>query len=931
MSHPALPPDISRIVGSLFIAGFDGTEISPNICSLIKDHHVGAVLVTPKNLTSAAQATKLISDLQQAAYESGHESPLLIAIDQENGVCNSIAAGDDIRQFPSAMGVVAGNDRDRAKLIATATAREMKCLGVNWVLGPVLDIASNSNAHPLGVRMMDEDPNTVAHFGADFVAGYHDGGVAACGKHFPSYGNVQLDDTGADIPCVPDTMEELTRSAFMPFQSAIQEGVDSIMVGACAMPNLKEGLDVKHACLSETVVKNTLRQALRFPGVIISECLEVESLHESLGFGQAAIMALSAGCDMLMVCHSFMNQLESIEGVKTALENGILSETQVRDSAQRILMMRRRYTSWSTALRPSGTLGLSALALSHSELARSAYESSVTVVRDTKSVLPIQSATDQTFGLLLLTPLLEPLSPLDNMKKHIGANGSGTGKKIYMEGELTFRELGLLLAKYWKGKILHASYAVSGIRPYHEDLVSRAQVVIVVTADVSHNSYQYAFTKHVGMLCNMSTDPKQFIVVATSSPYDFLNVTQVPTYICTYDYSHLAILSLVKVLFGYIHPVGVPPGHSPVADLSNGAPVRKDSLGWLVQQCDPSRDMDGIVAFICRVKDIWLPWANITHDNVRYLLRETLSGPDSMIFLVKNTSTHVVYGLCITCYVESIARASIAFLAVDPEKRNLGIGRSLYQRAVTCLVQQYNPRDFQLGSDMPAMVPGTVRYTGKTAGSPVPMNLMLNHGWAESIQRQTYILKLSELMTLASFMNSNSSQYTFDILTDEREFDITSHSTKCLEPYRQNSSTLLFPMVVQEMYRYAFQASSGADVMVVRNSASNAVVASALLCSYQSLPAKYFPTLGLDDAELAGILIDPTTEASHVLSYLLAMAIGRCRYRKIANVESRLAEGYLDLGVFLKAGFQILGEFSTLYCGASRLVQGGHIIAPNES
>ncbi|OGM40208.1 hypothetical protein ABOM_010841 [Aspergillus bombycis] len=880
-------------------------------------------------MIGAAQVTKLISDLQYTAYEAGHEHPLLIAIDQENGGCNTIAADDDIRQFPSAMGVVAGNDRDRAKLIATATAKEMKCLGVNWILGPVLDVVSNPSAHPLGVRMMDEDPSAVSRFGADFIAGYHDGGVATCGKHFPSYGNVQVDDTGADIPCVPDTMEELTRKAFMPFQSAIQEGVDSIMVGACAMPNIREGLDVKHACLSETVVSNILRQRLRFPGVIVSECLEVESLHESLGFGQAAIMALSAGCDMLMVCHSFMNQLEAIEGVQTALENGILSEMQVRDSAQRISKMRRRCTSWSTALKPSGTSGLSTLALSHSKLARSAYESSITVVRDTKSVLPIRSTTSQPLELLLLTPLLEPLSSLSNMGEHIKETESSTGQKQYMEGELTFRELGLLLAKHWEGKIVHTSYAASGIRPYHEDLVSRAQVVIAVTADVSRNSYQYGFTKHVGMLCDISSNPKQFIVVATSSPYDFLNVLQIPTYICTYDYTHLALCSLVRVLLGYIRPVGVPPGHSPVIDLSNDTPERKDSLGWLVQQWDPRRDMDGIIRFLCRVNDIWRPWANMTHENVHYLLQETLNSPDSMILLVKNTSTHVIYGVCITSYVEAIARAAIAFLAVDPEKRNQGIGRSLYQRAVTRLVQQYNPRDIQLGSDMPAMVPGTSTYARKVAGPSILMNWMLNQGWEEAIKRQTYILKISELMALAPLMNSNSNRWTFEILTNEREFDITSYSTRCLEPYIQNNSTLLSPEVVQKMYHNAFQASNGVDVLIVRNSASKAVVASALLCSRQSLPAKYFPTLGPNDAELAGILIDPTTEVSHVLSYLLAMAIVRCRYRGIINVESRLAGSYLDLNVFLKAGFQILGEFSTLYCGTSRLAQGGHVSTLN--
>lgn len=623
------------------------------------------------------------------------------------------------------MGVVAGKDHTRARSIATATAKEIKCLGVNWILGPVLDVISNPNAQALGVRMMEEDPGIVAQFGIDFITGYHDGGVAACGKHFPSYGNLGFNDFISDIPSVSDTLEDMRRSAFIPFENAIRGGVDSIMVGACALPNFGD-LDVQHACLSEDVVNNLLRQELRFPGVIVCECLEVESLHENLGFGQAAIMALSAGCDMLMVCNSYTNQVEAMQGVRMALENAILSQSQLDASARRILNMRRRYTNWSTALKPPGVKELSRMSLSHTEITRSAYESSMTLVRDTKSILPLPSVVNETDELLLFTPLLEPAS--FHINRNISEHEREAPQQMgqYMEGELSFRKLGLLLSKYWKGKVLHTSYAHSGIRPYHEDLILHAQLVIVVTADVGRNSYQYGFAKYVSMLCaNATASHKHCIVVATSSPYDFLKDPQITTYICTYDYTSLALKCLTKVLFGFLRPTGVVPGNAKNTKASSRTPVRKTSTVWLTQQWDPSRDMKEVVNLLLRTKDIWDSYQCMNEHTAHHLVQETLIKPQSTIFIVKNTSTHSVYGICAITYMESIARGSIALLVVDPGKRNLGIGHSLHQRAVSHLHQQYTPKDIQIGSDWPALIPGLRCKIDPQSESPI-MNWFAN-------------------------------------------------------------------------------------------------------------------------------------------------------------------------------------------------------------
>ena len=552
---------------------------------------------------------------------------------------------------------------------------------------------------------MDENPTNVAQFGREFVAGYRAGGVSTCGKHFPSYGNLQFDHSGANIPCVHDTPEELRRSAFIPFQTAIKEGVDSIMVGACATPNIK-GSDVQHAYLSNTIVNDFLRQDLQFRGVVLSECLEVESLHENVGFGQAAIMALSAGCDMLMVCNSFTNQLETLGGIHMALESGVLSKSRLENSLARVLKMKRYCTSWDTVLKSEAD-GLSEMASMHHTLAQSAYESSITVVRDSQSILPLRPAVDRNQQLVLLSPLLEPLSTRDS-DLLIDA------QRPLMEGELTFRKFGMLLSRYWQGEVKHTSYAPSAVRQYHEDLVASAQIVIVLTADSSRNPYQYGFTKYIGMLCASDTaKPKQLIVVATSSPYDLLDERQIQTYICTYDYTYVALSSLAKVLFGQIRPSGIPPGDSSSAGTNIHATATKLPSVWLTQKLDVTRDMNDIVALLLKSKSTWPLLGDMTKDDAEQMVQEMGNSKDLTIFAVKNTSTQVVYGVCVACYIPCISRGSIAMLLVDPGRRCLGIGQSLHKRAISHIQQQHNPHDIQLGSDFPGLIPGLSRGVEK--------------------------------------------------------------------------------------------------------------------------------------------------------------------------------------------------------------------------
>lgn len=471
--------------------------------------------------------------------------PLSIGLDQENGGVNSLFDEIYIRQYPSAMGMGATGSKELAYEVAKATAEEIAACGINLMMGPCLDVLTNARNQPLGVRTTGDDPQEVSTFGIASMKGYKDAGLATMGKHFPSYGSLEFLGSALDVPTITESLESLSLNALVPFRNAIREGLDAMMVGGCAMSSA--GLNVMHACLSEQVVNDLLRNDLNFDGVTISDCLEMEALSHNIGVGGGTVMAINAGCDIVLLCRSFQHQQEAIEGFKLGLENMMITKERIQTSLRRILKMKAKSTSWEMALNPPGIELLSKLQPAHTQLSTKAYNSSITVVRDKNRLLPLTNIMEPEDELLLLTPLVKPLvaSAASRQLTEQASNGSPEPmiwerSASVMSGERVFRELGRSLARQRSGRVLHTSYTANGVRPQHENLINRASAIIIVTADANRNLYQHGFTKHVSMICNMQYSSggdkreKPLIVVAVSSPYDFAMDSTIGTYVCTY-------------------------------------------------------------------------------------------------------------------------------------------------------------------------------------------------------------------------------------------------------------------------------------------------------------------------------------------------------------------------------------------------------------
>lgn len=524
------------------------------------------------DVIAADQTLQLILDLQRCALAAGHERPLLIAIDQENGSLNSLAE-DSITQFPPAMGVAAGSRPEVAREIALATAQEMGCLGFNWILGPVLDVLSSARAQHIAVRALGDDAAKVSLYGKEMARGYDEGGLACCGKHFPSYGDVDYSQPSPfSNPTVSQHMGQLRQSSLIPFAAAIENGLSAMFVGGCVMTGFDE--PIPHACLSERVVTQILRKELGFNGVAVSECLLMEDIYEEAerDVWKRAIAAVKAGCDQIMMCQAFRAQLNVVESLRTSILAGELALERIEISVKRVTSLKDKYTSWQQAMYPAGLSALQDLKVTHRQLSIQAYQSAISLVRDHSNHLELfRQIFSRGQEILLLTPLLELFPSTATKMVSSGAPIQwGVHFKDLSPGEGVFQYFGEQLAKTQGSRILHASYSSNGVRPHHEHLVSRAAAVIVISADATRNTYQYGFAKHVNLLCKFSGQQplqdveqsgqiKPLIVVAVSSPWDFLSDPDISTYICTYDFSRLSLETLAGLIRGTFTPQGVPP------------------------------------------------------------------------------------------------------------------------------------------------------------------------------------------------------------------------------------------------------------------------------------------------------------------------------------------------------------------------------------
>ncbi|GCE19270.1 glycoside hydrolase family 3 protein [Dictyobacter kobayashii] len=533
MQHLTDGLSLEEQIGQLFVVGFPGPTVTPEIIELIQRYHVGGIVLFKRNLQNIQQIQELTQSLQRIARAAGQRYPLLISIDQENGMVRRF--GDSTTVFPGNMTLGAINSTALTREVAQATGRELKALGINMNLAPVADVNNNPANPVIGIRSFGEDPQQVAQHIAAMVQGYRDTGVITSLKHFPGHGDTAVDSHLA-LPSLPYTLERLESLELLPFYEGIKAGADSIMIGHLYLPALMPANEMLPATVSPAIVRELLRHKLDYKGLIITDCMEMNAVAETIGVERGALMALQAGNDLILISHQYTRQKGGIEATRQALETGELAVQDIQEACERVLKLKQQLLSWDDL--PTAEQLATISRPDHLELRDRAYALSTTVVRDEQQLLPLALNPDQR----VLVTILQPSTYTFAADKTEATQSFVT--------ELRKRHANIESLTITAQNVVETMQGI-------DQKVSDFAMIIVVTVNANLDRYQGDFVRHLLQY------GKPVVGLAVYNPYDLLAMPQLETYLVTYECTPPALLAAARVLFGEIVaqgqlPVSIP-------------------------------------------------------------------------------------------------------------------------------------------------------------------------------------------------------------------------------------------------------------------------------------------------------------------------------------------------------------------------------------
>ena len=303
-------------IGQCFSVGFPGTGLTEEFCRFLKEFQVGNIILFGENIESGEQLSGLCGSLRQQVKENTGIAPFIM-IDQEGGAI--VRLSDDLVNVPGAMATAASRDPENAYLAGQLTGRQLKRLGINFDLAPVMDINCNQDNPVIGIRSYGDGPGQVGAYAMKMAKGLMSEKVLACAKHFPGHGDT-AQDSHLSLPVVDKPVEELEAMELRPFREGVEAGIPAIMSTHILFPALET--EKIPATMSEKILTGLLRKKYGFQGMILSDCMEMGAIKQYFGTANGVVKALGAGVDIVLISHTPSVARESIEAVEKAVQEG---------------------------------------------------------------------------------------------------------------------------------------------------------------------------------------------------------------------------------------------------------------------------------------------------------------------------------------------------------------------------------------------------------------------------------------------------------------------------------------------------------------------------------------------------------------------------------------------------------------------------------
>ena len=333
-------------VGQMMFYGVNGTNVDDKVVNLFEDQHAGGIILYGhRNFwgSSLDNNVKYVNSIKKANRQNS-DIPLFIGFDEEGGSMSQLP--QELMRTPSKGELGNTNDSSLATGIGAGTAKKLKLLGINTDFGTVLDINTNKNNPIIGVRSYGSTKEKVTEFGINELKAIQNEGVIPTVKHFPGHGDTEV-DSHLGLPSLNHDLNRLKSTELVPFQTAINNGVDMVMTAHIMLPQIDKEYP---ATMSKKILTDLLRDEMGYKGVIITDDLEMQAISKNWDLGEAAIKSVEAGADILLVCHT----IEKVyNAVVQGVNDGKIDENRIDESVRRILRLKYQYKLSDKANNPT--------------------------------------------------------------------------------------------------------------------------------------------------------------------------------------------------------------------------------------------------------------------------------------------------------------------------------------------------------------------------------------------------------------------------------------------------------------------------------------------------------------------------------------------------------------------------------------------------
>lgn len=561
---------IAEKVGQCFTLSWRGSLITPSVLDLIEKLHVGGFRVEPYTTESAlatyygrrladeqftppsdyftvAQtyfqakhpgATTLPSEyaeklntLKRVAMDRPSGVPLHITLDYEGDFSHDYAFGG-MRMFPSQMGLSACSDPDLIYEVGKAVAEQLRAVGVTMLHSPVCDVNVNPDNPEIGTRAFSDDATLCADNAVRLYEGLRDGGLVATAKHFPGRGDSSK-DAHEELESIGVNHDTMFARELLPYQKLIQAGLGAIMSAHSAYPSL-DSPDMP-ATLSSKIITGVLREKLGFTGVITTDAMGMGAIVNRWGIPRACVLAVKAGCNLLLVKNDEEVRTQSFFALKQAVEDGEITEEELDNSVRYVLNMKYDQGLFENGgVVDSGRATAVVGCASHRTVSERAARGCLMVMRDRDGLLPL---TDSQRVLVV-----EQRTPLE-----FTPNDTNCNSHVLNEAMLSHSR-----------EIINASTAFCAEDRERElmlELARDADVVVIT------NHYWRIRPQNNTALVKELVARGHRVVVLTNTPYDVGATPEAGTVVCTFSGTPDSLRAGADLLYGKQNATGALPLH----------------------------------------------------------------------------------------------------------------------------------------------------------------------------------------------------------------------------------------------------------------------------------------------------------------------------------------------------------------------------------